>query len=248
MILLCDVGNTNLSFGVSDGQTIIDTFRLNTDVSKTSDEYWIQMKNLISPQKVTEIAISSVVPRITEKLKDIAHKHFNLEPLVVGPGVKTGLNVKTDHPREVGADLICDAVGVEDFHKPMLIVDLGTAIKYIYVKNKTILGVIITPGVNISIKALVGNTALLPDIDIEIPKKVLGTNTIACMQSGVTYGVAAQVDGLIERISEEVREPFDVILTGGLSQTIAPLCKHPLTRDPDLVLKGLLTIFNRNQK
>lgn len=248
MILLCDVGNTNLSFGISDGVAIIDTFRLNTDVSKTSDEYWIQMKNLINAHKITEIAISSVVPRITEKLRDIAHKHFQLEPLVVGPGVKTGLNVKTDHPREVGADLICDAVAVENFQKPMLIVDLGTAIKYIYVKNKTILGVIITPGVNISIKALVGNTALLPDIDIEIPKKVLGTNTIACMQSGVTYGVAAQVDGLIERISEEVNEPFDVILTGGLSQTIAPLCKHPLTRDPDLVLKGLLTIFNRNQK
>ncbi len=248
MILLCDVGNTNLSFGISDGVAIIDTFRLNTDVSKTSDEYWIQMKNLINAHKITEIAISSVVPRITEKLKDIAHKHFQLEPLVVGPGVKTGLNVKTDHPREVGADLICDAVAVENFQKPMLIVDLGTAIKYIYVKNKTILGVIITPGVNISIKALVGNTALLPDIDIEIPKKVLGTNTIACMQSGVTYGVAAQVDGLIEWISEEVNEPFDVILTGGLSQTIAPLCKHPLTRDPDLVLKGLLTIFNRNQK
>lgn len=247
MILLCDVGNTNLSFGISDGKDILDTFRLNTDVSKTADEYWIQMKHLIT-KDITEIAISSVVPRITEKLKDIAHKHFHLEPLVVGPGVKTGLNVKTDHPREVGADLICDAVGVEEFNKPMLIVDLGTAIKYIYVKNKTILGVIITPGVNISIKALVGNTALLPDIDIEIPKKVLGTNTISCMQSGVTYGVAAQVDGLIERISEEVKEPFDVILTGGLSQTIAPLCKHPLTRDPDLVLKGLLSIFNRNQK
>ncbi len=248
MILLCDVGNTNLSFGISDGQSIMDTFRLNTDVSKTADEYWIQMKNLINSHQITEIAISSVVPRITEKLREIARKHFNLEPLVVGPGVKTGLNVKTDNPREVGADLICDAVGVEEFFKPMLIVDLGTAIKYIYVKNKTILGVIITPGVNISIKALVGNTALLPDIDIEIPKKVLGTNTISCMQSGVTYGVAAQVDGLIERISEEVKEPFDVILTGGLSQTIAPLCKHPLTRDPDLVLKGLLTIFNRNQK
>ncbi|RJX26797.1 MAG: type III pantothenate kinase [Acholeplasma sp.] len=248
MILLCDVGNTNLSFGIAEENLIVDTFRLNTDVSKTADEYWIQMKNLINHHPITEIAISSVVPRITEKLKDIAKKHFNLEPLIVGPGVKTGLNVKTDHPREVGADLICDAVSVEDFHKPMLIVDLGTAIKYIYVKNKTILGVIITPGVNISIKALVGNTALLPDIDIEVPKKVLGTNTIACMQSGVTYGVAAQVDGLIERISEEVKEAFDVILTGGLSQTIAPLCKHPLTRDPDLVLKGLLTIFYRNQK
>jgi type III pantothenate kinase len=247
MILLFDVGNTQITIGLSDGQSILETYRLNTEVAKTADEYWIQMKSLFDKTSINHIAISSVVPRITEKLKEIADKVFQMEPLIVGPGVKTGLNVKTDNPREVGADLICDAVGVEKYDKPVLIVDLGTAIKYIYVKNKMILGVIITPGVNISIKALVGNTALLPDIDIEVPKKVLGTHTIACMQSGVTYGVAAQVDGLIDRIKEEVKEPFDVVLTGGLSGTIAPLCKHPLERDPDLVLKGLLSIFNRNE-
>ncbi len=248
VILLYDVGNTTVGMGISDGTSILETYRLNTEVQKTADEYWIQMRSLIPVKDIHAIAISSVVPRITEKLKEIAEKHFKIEPLIVGPGVKTGLNVKTDHPREVGADLICDAVAIEEEDMPTLVVDLGTAIKYIYVKNKTILGVIITPGVAISIKALVGNTALLPDIDIEIPKKVLGTNTISCMQSGVTYGVAAQVDGLIERIRDEVKEDFHVILTGGLSQTIAPLCKHPLTRDPDLVLKGLLHIFNRNTK
>ncbi|MDX9692314.1 MAG: type III pantothenate kinase [Acholeplasmataceae bacterium] len=248
MILLFDVGNTNISIGLSDGQKILHTFRLNTEISKTADEYYIAMKSLFDQKDISEVAISSVVPRITEKLKEISEKYFKIEPLIVGPGIKTGLNIKTDHPREVGADLICDAVSVEDFQKPMLVVDLGTAIKYIYVKNKTILGVIITPGVNISIKALVGNTALLPDIDIEVPKKVLGTHTIACMQSGVTYGVAAQVDGLIERIKEETKEDFDVILTGGLSEMIAPLCKYPLTRDPDLVLKGLLKIHARNER
>ncbi len=247
MILLFDVGNTNITIGLSDGKKILETYRLNTEVSKTADEYFIQIRSLIPVPSITAIAISSVVPRITEKLKEICDRFFRIEPLIVGPGVKTGLNVKTDHPREVGADLICDAVGVEDSTKPVLVVDLGTANKYIYVKNKTILGVIITPGVSISIKALVGNTALLPDIDIEVPKKVLGTNTISCMQSGVTYGVASQVDGLIERVFEEVKEEFSVILTGGLSSTIAPLCKHPLTRDPDLVLKGLLSIFNRNE-
>ncbi len=113
---------------------------------------------------------------------------------------------------------------------------------------KTILGVIITPGVNVSIKALVGQTALLPDIDIEVPKKVLGTNTIHCMQSGVTYGVAAQVDGLIERIKAEVNEDFKVILTGGLSSLIAPLCSHPLVVDQDIILKGLLKIYNKNEQ
>lgn len=247
MILLFDVGNTNISIGMSDGSNILETYRLNTEVNKTSDEYFIQMKSLCDLSGIKNVAISSVVPRITEKLKEISLKYFKIDPLIVGPGVKTGLNVKTDHPREVGADLICDAVSIEDYNHPVLVVDLGTAIKYIYIKNKTILGVIITPGVNISIKALVGNTALLPDIDIEVPKKVLGTNTISCMQSGVTYGVAAQVDGLIERIKEETKENFEVVLTGGLSQMIAPLCKYPLYRDPNLVLIGLLKIYNRNQ-
>jgi type III pantothenate kinase len=204
------------------------------------------MKSLFDLSNVSAVAISSVVPRITEKLKEICEKFLKIEPLIVGPGIKTGLNVKTDNPREVGADLICAAVAVEDLSNPILVVDLGTAIKYIYIKNKTILGVIITPGVNISIKALVGNTALLPDIDIEVPKKVLGTHTIACMQSGVTYGVASQVDGLIERIGDETKESFEVVLTGGLSGLIAPLCKHKLSRDPDLVLKGLLKIYSRN--
>lgn len=206
------------------------------------------MKSLIDFKEVKHIAISSVVPRITEKLKEIASKFVGIEPLIVGPGIKTGLNIKTDHPREVGADLICDAVGIDDDLDKVLIVDLGTANKYIYVKNKTILGVIITPGVSVSIKALVGQTALLPDIDIEVPKKVLGTNTIHCMQSGVTYGVAAQVDGLIDQISLEVKEDFDVILTGGLSEMIAPLCQHKLTVDSDLILKGLLKIYHKNEQ
>lgn len=248
MFLLFDVGNTNIFIGTSDGFKIIDTYRLNTEVTKTADEYFIQMKSLIDFKLVKHIAISSVVPRVTERLKEIAVKFAGIEPLIVGPGIKTGLNIKTDHPREVGADLICDAVGIDDDIDKALIVDLGTAIKYIYVKHKTILGVIITPGVNISIKALVGQTALLPDIDIEVPKKVLGTNTIHCMQSGVTYGVAAQVDGLIEQISAEVDEDFKVILTGGLSQMIAPLCRHEINVDQDLILKGLLKIYNKNEQ
>lgn len=248
MFLLFDVGNTNIFIGVSDGFKIIDTYRLNTEVTKTADEYFIQLKSLIDFKSVKHIAISSVVPRVTERLKEISLKFVGIEPLIVGPGIKTGLNIKTDHPREVGADLICDAVGIDDDIEKALIVDLGTAIKYIYVKHKTILGVIITPGVNISIKALVGQTALLPDIDIEVPKKVLGTNTIHCMQSGVTYGVAAQVDGLIDQIRAEVDEDFKVILTGGLSEMIAPLCNHELTVDQDLILKGLLKIYNKNEQ
>ncbi len=246
MILLFDVGNTNVTIGLSDGFKIIDVYRLNTDVIKTADQYYIDMKSLFEFSDIKHVAISSVVPRITEKLREISLKHTGVEPLIVGPGIKTGINIKTDHPREVGADLICDAAGVDDDLMSALVVDLGTAVKYIYVKNKTIKGVVISPGVNISIKALVGNTALLPDIDIEVPKKVLGTNTIHCMQSGVTYGVAAEVDGMISRIKDEVNESFKVILTGGLSEKIAPLCREEATRDDDLTLKGLLKIFYKN--
>jgi type III pantothenate kinase len=246
MILLFDVGNTNITFALSSRKQVYESYRLNTEIRQTSDEFYVALKSFINFSDVKSIAISSVVPRITEMIKEMSEKYLNQTPLIVGPGVKTGLMVKTDHPREVGADLICAAVGVSNEKESSLIVDLGTAIKYIYVKNKTILGVVISPGVNISIKALVGNTALLPDIDIEVPSKVLGTNTIHCMQSGVTYGVAAEVDGMVQRIHQEVKEDFKVVLTGGLSKMIAPLCLTKLTLDFDLVLKGLLEIYNKN--
>ncbi|TVP86380.1 MAG: type III pantothenate kinase [Acholeplasmataceae bacterium] len=247
MILLFDVGNTNINIGLAKDHVIIESYRLNTETNKTADEYYVAIRSLFDVKEVTAVAIASVVPRVTEKLVEICQRFFKVVPLIVGPGIKTGVNIKTDHPKEVGADLICGAVGVEDAGTPMLIVDLGTANKYIYVKDRHILGVVITPGVDISIKALVGNTALLPDIDIDVPKKVLGTNTITCMQSGVTYGVAAQVDGLVERIRKEVDIPFDVILTGGLAPIIAPLCSTPLTLEPELVLNGLLRIYHKNE-
>lgn len=247
MILLFDVGNTNVTIGLSDGNQLLKTFRLNTEITKAADEYYLNLKSLVDLSQISDVAISSVVPRITEKLKEIASEHLNIDPLIIGPGIKTSVNVKTDHPREVGADLICDAAAVTHLNKPILVVDLGTAIKYIYVNKQSILGAVITPGVAVSIKALVGNTALLPDIDIEVPKKVLGTHTIACMQSGVTYGVAAQVDGLVMRIKKEVGHDFDVILTGGLSKLIHPLCEIKNTLDVDLTLKGLLKIYGLNR-
>lgn len=246
MILLFDVGNTNVTIGLADKKRIIKTYRLNTEVAKTADEYYVALKSLFDPSDVTAIAISSVVPRLTEKLRTIADQHFKITPIVVGPGIKTGINIKTDYPREVGGDIICAAAGVDSSKKPVLVVDLGTANKYIYIKQKVILGVVISPGVNISIKALVGNTALLPDIDLEVPKKVLGTNSISCMQSGATYGTSAQVDGLIERIKTEVDEDFDVVITGGVSGMIHPLCHQPMALDPDVVLNGLLNIYQRN--
>lgn len=246
MIMLVDVGNTTIGIAVYKENKITDTFKLNTNIKKTADEYYIDIKHLIDLSKITDIVISSVVPIVTRALVEISEKFLKITPLVIQPKTKTGINVNTDNPKEVGADIIAVAAALINKDKPQLIVDLGTATKYIYVKKNAIKGVIITPGVKISIKALVGNTALLPEIDIVVPKKVLGTNTIECMQSGVTYGVAVQVDGLIELIKQEVLEDFDIIITGGLSSIIKPLLKHDIISNPNLIFEGLAEIYKKN--
>lgn len=249
MILLFDVGNTNITFAYYDGQTYSQIYRLNTIASKTADEYYLNIISLIGKKTpIHAIAIASVVPRITSTLAEVSIQFFHIKPLVLEAGIKTGINVIIDNIKEVGADLFCSAAAVEDEETPHLIVDLGTATKYIYVHRRVIEGVIIIPGVKISIKALVGTTALLPDIELIAPKKVLGNNTISCMQSGMTYGVAAQIDGLIARIKKEVKKDFKVILTGGLSSLIAPLVEHELVLDDYYVLKGLLNIYDKNTR
>ncbi len=245
MIVLIDVGNTEVKIGITKDSQIEQKFRVSTDRNLSADAYYL----LISPfltGKIDKVAIASVVPAVTKALKELFIKYYQVQPLIVGPGIKTGINVKTDYPKEVGADLICAVAGVRNESTPVLIVDLGTATKYIYMEKATIKGVIITPGVMISMRAMVSNTALLPEFDLEVPTKVLGTNTIACMQSGVTYGVAAQVDGLVERIKKEVGQNFKVVMTGGLSEIIEPLCHTQVVRDENLVLRGLYDILLKN--
>lgn len=248
MILLIDVGNTNICLTTTDGSVIENKIiRIKTLHDRSSDEYYLILREMLKLDAITAVAISSVVPDVTAILTELFINHFGLIPLVLGPKVKTGLKIVADNPREVGADLICDAVGVGEGES--LIIDLGTATKYLYVKNRTLLGVVITPGVMVSIKALVSNTALLPDVEIKVPNKVLGNNTINCMQSGATYGVASQVDGMIERIKKEVENPnLRVVATGGLAKLIVPLCDNKIEIDDLLTLKGLLDIFGRNQK
>lgn len=247
MILMFDIGNTTVGIALAKEDTILKTFRINTNLLKTSDEYYLDIIRLIDNLEITDIIISSVVPQITDVLYEVSLKYFELTPITLKPGIKTGIKIKTDNPREVGADLICDAAAVINAEKPTLIIDLGTAIKYIYVKDNTITGVIITPGIEVSIKALVGNTALLPQIKITVPKNVLGNNTIECMQSGVTYGTAAQVDGLIDMIKAEVKEDFEIVTTGGLSKIINPLIKHEIIDNPLLIFEGLIKIYNLNR-
>ncbi len=245
MILLFDVGNTNIYVGVGEKDKILNTFRLTTELNKSPDEYYLTIKNFVDNYKISGIVIGSVVPQVTISLIKIARKYFNLEPLVLAPGIKTGIKVIADNPREVGSDIIAVAAGIDN-GSSYLIVDLGTANKFIYVKKNTITGVIISPGISLSIKALNLNTALLPEVEIKFPNKYLGNNTIHCIQSGVLYGTVALIEGFINKIKEEVNEEFTVILTGGLSKLFLPYLNDKVIRESRLVLKGLLNIYYRN--
>ncbi|MGI6782284.1 MAG: type III pantothenate kinase [Acholeplasmataceae bacterium] len=247
MILLFDCGNTNIKIGLAKDHKIEQVFRINSVTNKTPDMYAIRLNQMFDPKQITGVIIASVVPEITINLKILSKRLYGIEPIVLEPGTKTGINIKADHPQEVGADLICGAAALID-PKPTVIVDLGTANKYLYVKNKTLLGVIISPGVVVSIKALVGSTALLPHVEIKVPKKVLGNNTVECMQSGVIYGVASEVEGIVHRIQKEIQSECDVIITGGLAKLISPLVDLKMEVRPNLVLEGLLNIYYLNTK
>lgn len=247
MVLLIDIGNSNIVFGYADDKNIIKTFRLKTFVDKTSDEYYLLMKSFLDLYKIEGVIITSVVPIATSALKKLFKNYYNIETKIVGPGIKTGVQLKVDDPKSVGADIICDCVGAMKNHKEAIIVDLGTATKYIYVKNNIFYGCAIAPGVSVSMKAMVSKAALLQDFELQSPKKVIGTNTISCMQSGVMFGFASSVDGMIDRIKEEINnENINVIATGGLSKVIIPLCKNQIEIEENLTLNGLFEIYNKN--
>lgn len=247
MILLIDVGNSNVVFAVANENEIIKTFRFKSFIDKTSDEYYILIKSTLDTYEITDVIISSVVPIITSALKKLFRSYYKINAKILGPGLKTGIQLKCDDPKTVGADIICDCAGASVLANEVIIVDLGTATKYIYVKNNVFLGCSIAPGVSISMRALVSNAALLPNIELVTPKKVISTNTIACMQSGVIFGAASQVDGMISRIKTEINNHnVKVVATGGLSSLIVPLCNHEIILEPNLTLKGLLEIYKKN--
>ena len=248
MLILFDIGNTNITVGIADLEKIKHVYRLKTQINKTADEYFISLRQMINCSHVKGIIISSVVPEVTAIIKELSITHFGIEPIVVGQGVKTGIQIKCDNPKEVGADLIADCVGAKEYYgRDCLIIDLGTANKYLYFENNAFCGCVIAPGVNVSIKALVDNAALLPKIDLKIPPKILGTNTILCMQSGFAYGAIIEVEGFIKKIKEEVNNPdLLVIATGGLANLIIPKCNCNIIMDENLILKGLLTIYKKN--
>ena len=253
MILAIDVGNTNIVVGCLQGERVLFSERISTQAQNTPLEYAVMFKTLLElnhleTDKIEGVILSSVVPPVTQTLKRALKKLTGVEPMVVGPGIKTGVNIVIDNPAQLGADLIVNAVaGVKEYGYPLIMIDMGTATTISVVDAKrNYVGGVIMPGVNISLNALVSGTAQLPKIGIEAPKKVIGTNTADCMKSGIVFAQAASLDGMIDRMEDELGYPCSVVATGGLSGSIVPYCRHAIIHDDALTLKGLGLIYYKN--
>ncbi|WP_170005992.1 type III pantothenate kinase [Bacillus fonticola] len=253
MIFVLDVGNTNIVLGVYDGDKLIHHWRAETNRNKTEDEYAMFIKSLfdhagIRFEEIKGVILSSVVPPIVFSLERMCQKYFHVEPVIVGPGVKTGLNIKYDNPREVGADRIVNAVAAtHEFGGPLVIVDFGTATTYCYVnEHRQYMGGAIAPGINISTEALYAKAAKLPRIEMTDPGAVVGKNTVSAMQAGILYGYVGQVEGIVRRMMDQANGKPTVIATGGLAKLIAKECTIIDVVDPFLTLKGLKLIYERN--
>lgn len=255
MILAVDIGNTNIVLGCIEGKGIVKEARMATDLIKTSDQYCAELKVMLDLLEVDRHAIegsiiSSVVPPVLNSFKTAIIKLTGKAPLVVGPGIKTGLNILLDNPAMAGGDLIVGAVAaLAEYKPPLLIVDMGTATTLTALDAKgNFLGGSIFPGVKISAEALSGKTAQLPAISLEAPKKAIGRNTIDSMRSGLMMGTAAMLDGMIQRMEEELGSPATVIATGGIARFVIPMCRREMIYDKDLLLKGLGLLYENNRK
>lgn len=255
MILAVDIGNTNIVLGCIEGKEIVKEARMATDLIKTSDQYCAELKVMLDLLEVDRHAIegsiiSSVVPPVLNSFKTAIIKLTGKAPLVVGPGIKTGLNILLDNPAMAGGDLIVGAVAaLAEYKPPLLIVDMGTATTLTALDAKgNFLGGSIFPGVKISAEALSGKTAQLPAISLEAPKKAIGRNTIDSMRSGLMMGTAAMLDGMIQRMEEELGSPATVIATGGIARFVIPMCRREMIYDKDLLLKGLRLLYENNRK
>ncbi len=255
MILTIDIGNSNITLGGFQGDELSFVARVSTRPMKTADEYAVSILQLLALHRVERDRIcgailSSVVPALNGVMKQAVSMLFDTEPLIVGPGIKTGLNIHCDIPSSVGADLICASVAAYHCHGgPVLIVDMGTATNMILVDRRgAFVGVSICPGVLTGLDALVRGAAQLPQVSPESPGAVIAKNTADCMRSGVIYGHAAMVDGMIDRISEEAGTTLSVCATGAQAHRILPHCHHSISYDEHLVLKGLRLLYEKNSR
>ena len=253
MILTIDVGNANVVIGVVKNEKILFDAKLRTDITKTSDEYCIDLKMLmevykIQPEQIQGAIIASVVPQVLNSMQSAVRKLTGKSPLVVGPGLKTGLNIQIENPAQTGADLVASAVAALQEHEaPLIIVDMSsTTTMTVLDKNGTLIGGSIGPGVKMSLDALTDRTALLPGLQLDQPKKVIGRNTTDCMRSGVMLGAACMVDGMVERMEQELGYRATVIATGSIARFIVPMCRREIIYDKDLLVKGLAALYREN--
>ena len=254
MILALDIGNTNIVVGCVDNGEVIALERIRTERGATSAEYAIKFSDIIHYMKLDEqlfegSIISSVVPEITASISEALRKLIGAECLVIGPGIKTGLNVLIDDPSTLGADLAVGGVAaICSVGKPAIIIDMGTATTVTLVdKNGAFRGGAIVPGLKLGLNAMAEGTSLLPDISILPPKKAIGTNTVECMRSGAVYGTAAMIDGLIDKMEAEIGYKCNHVATGGTAGCVIPFCSHKdIVIDDNLLLKGLWEIYKKN--
>lgn len=248
LLLLIDIGNTTITIGLSNGKKIDRVYRLNTEKSKSSDEYAVTLNIMLKETSIKNVIISSVVPELNDVFREYFLSWLDINPLFLGQGVKTGIRINSDNPKEVGSDLISNVIGATiEYALTCLIIDLGTATTFTYVENLMLKGVIITAGMTTSKNALINKTSLLPQVELEIPSKLLGTNTVDCIKSGIVYGHASMIDGMIKRIKKQIgNDVLPVILTGGHTKLIAPLLEEKIIVDERLLLKGLQEVFHRN--
>lgn len=255
MLLAIDIGNTNLVMGCIENDNILFKARIATDRLRTSDQYGVEIKSMLEAygvqvRDIDDCIISSVVPPVFNSVRTGVIKILGKQPMVVGPGLKTGLNIHVDVPSQVGADRIVIAVAaLAEYQAPLILMDLGTATTIEVVEPGNVyMGGVIIPGVKVSLEALTSRAAQLPGISLDKPKHVIGKNTVDCMRSGMMYGTAAMLDGLVERMEAELGHSATIIATGGMAQFVTPLCKREIILEKDLLLKGLNIIYKKNKK
>ena len=255
MILAIDIGNSNIVIGCIEGGEIQNETRIATNLVKTSDQYCFDLKNMLSlsdvpVSRLDDVIISSVVPPVLNSMRTAVLKLTGKKPFVVGPGIKTGLNILLDNPQQVGSDLIVAAVAaLREYKPPLILIDMGTATTISVInKDRAYLGGCICPGVRISAEALSSRAALLPGIDLDQPRRAIGKNTTDCMRSGIMLGAACMLDGMIERMEQELGERATVVATGGIARFVLPMCRREIAYDRNLLLKGLAVLYQMNRK